>query len=718
MARLLSTISEFERRWPLFTLWPYVLVVALGAALLFPRLGAFGLWDPWEPKYAQSAREMLERGSLVVPYFLDDVRLTKPILTYWGVLAGYAAFGINEFGARFVGVCMAIASMVGVLYAVSRVRGRRAGLLGACVLGTTPQFLFLARQATPDVYLFTSLGCGLVFFALGLFGPQGRRNLHFAIASACLALAVLAKGPIIVGVIFGGTLAIYGATRPEVGDLWLPEVRGETTRLVLGLVAAALTLGALSVPAFLFGTSSDWWWYSDEGRASVAAFREQILTTVSRTSADSILLGLLTVAGAVFAVRSVRRGSLRGGAAVRAGVFGAAATVAGLVLLVADPPAKILVASLLGMATATWVGVRIVLRFLRQPWLRSKLHPFARPLLLSGLVFVAVAGPWHVAIFVAQQSGYFTDFIIKHNIERVGETVSRGGSLGFYLDVLLHGYFPWSCLIPIGIACLVRRRSPDSRRRHGFELFLLIASLVTLVAFSASVTKFSHYLAPLLIPLAILLGLTLDFMLDRRWPAATLAWIAAAALYLPLMLNLTRRSGIEHLMASFTVKQEVPSDVAPGPWFYALLWTIAGLWVLPVFLRSCRHGVALVAAAAVLGGYLTMVFIPGISRDKSVKALCEAWEQRSESGEPICLYGDIKFGVYFYTNRQVQRMNAEDEFVEFMRPGRPAMCVVQRNRMTRGHRAFRAQYPGHRLYMVEPSHDTYATLANHALAGE
>jgi len=36
--------------------------------------------------------------------------------------------------------------------------------------------------------------------------------------------------------------------------------------------------------------------------------------------------------------------------------------------------------------------------------------------------------------------------------------------------------------------------------------------------------------------------------------------------------------------------------------------------------------------------------------------------------------------------------------------------------MVRGHRAFRERYPGHRLHVVEPSHDTYATLANHPLA--
>ena len=68
---------------------------------------------------------------------------------------------------------------------------------------------------------------------------------------------------------------------------------------------------------------------------------------------------------------------------------------------------------------------------------------------------------------------------------------------------------------------------------------MLIASLVTLVAFSASATKFSHYLGPMLIPLTVLLGLTLHTMLDRNWSAGTLCWISAAALYLPLMFDLT-----------------------------------------------------------------------------------------------------------------------------------------------------------------------------------
>ncbi len=38
--------------------FPVLALLLLGLALYLPLLGASGLWDPWEPRYAQAAREM------------------------------------------------------------------------------------------------------------------------------------------------------------------------------------------------------------------------------------------------------------------------------------------------------------------------------------------------------------------------------------------------------------------------------------------------------------------------------------------------------------------------------------------------------------------------------------------------------------------------------------------------------------------------------------
>ena len=61
-------------------------LVLLASALFFLKLGTPGLFDADEPAYAGAAREMLERGDWVTPYFNGQPRFDKPILFYWPIL--------------------------------------------------------------------------------------------------------------------------------------------------------------------------------------------------------------------------------------------------------------------------------------------------------------------------------------------------------------------------------------------------------------------------------------------------------------------------------------------------------------------------------------------------------------------------------------------------------------------------------------------------------
>lgn len=232
--------------------WPYLLVAAVGFFILLPKLGDFGFWDPWEPKYGETVREMLARDSFWVPYYRDDVRLAKPILVYWGIMAGAVVFGLNEFGARIVGVLCAVGSMLGVYYAVGALRGRRAGLLSALVLASSPHFFLISRQAMPDVYLFTSVGMCLLFFCLGLYGAERRRDLHFAASYACFALAVLAKGPIVAGAIVFGAVALFALAHLDMESLCPQGRRLRSAVLVLGAAGLGCAAAALSAVAVLF----------------------------------------------------------------------------------------------------------------------------------------------------------------------------------------------------------------------------------------------------------------------------------------------------------------------------------------------------------------------------------------------------------------------------------------------------------------------------------
>lgn len=70
------------------------------AAFYFWGLGSLPLVGPDEPRYAQVAREMLERRDLITPTLGGLPWFEKPPLLYWMMMAGYRLFGVNEYAAR------------------------------------------------------------------------------------------------------------------------------------------------------------------------------------------------------------------------------------------------------------------------------------------------------------------------------------------------------------------------------------------------------------------------------------------------------------------------------------------------------------------------------------------------------------------------------------------------------------------------------------------
>ncbi len=128
------------------------LVAVIGFALFY-KLGAVPLADPDEPRYAESAREMIERGSYMVPYFNYEPRIKKPVLHYWIICASYMLLGVSEFSARLPSALAALALLVAAFFF-------HAALLRHCrsrpllpYYGIKPA-VFCARQAAmPDMVL-------------------------------------------------------------------------------------------------------------------------------------------------------------------------------------------------------------------------------------------------------------------------------------------------------------------------------------------------------------------------------------------------------------------------------------------------------------------------------------------------------------------------------------------------------------------------------------
>ena len=140
-------------------------------------------------------------------------------------------------------------------------------------------------------------------------------------------------------------------------------------------------------------------------------------------------------------------------------------------------------------------------------WLKAALAP------LGWLIFVLVAGPWYLAVYLDDGPGFFASFFLKHNAGRFGEALQgHGGFFGYYfvmLPLILLPFTGWFLrLLPTWRAAWA----------DPLDRFLWIWFVVVFVFFSFSGTKLPHYLLYGCTPLFILMARHRD-LLTGRWLA-------------------------------------------------------------------------------------------------------------------------------------------------------------------------------------------------------
>ncbi len=232
-----------------------LLAGALASAVFLPWLGATGLWDPWEPHYAEVARQMLVRDDWVHPWWESAGFFSKPALPLWLSAAAMGLVGIHERGlppgsdpgpptpsglsiytewaVRLPGALLAVLACVLTAVAVGRLVSRRAGLLAATALATTPFFALMARQATTDVPFVALMTSGIMCFAVALWDERAHLRAWAYAGYLFLGLATLAKGLLgfaLPGAAFLAWLAVSGdwgrlrraLLAERVGGLWVP----------------------------------------------------------------------------------------------------------------------------------------------------------------------------------------------------------------------------------------------------------------------------------------------------------------------------------------------------------------------------------------------------------------------------------------------------------------------------------------------------------------
>lgn len=200
-----------------------LLLAGFCAFLFFYGLGQFGLIGADEPRYAQVAREMLERRDWITPTLGGHPWLEKPPLYYWQAMLAYKIFGISDWAARLPSALDATLLVLVVYFFLRRFR-HGYELDGALIAASSAGIVGYARAASMDMALAAAFSFAML--AWWAWRESGEK-IYLAIFYGCLALGTLAKGPV-APFLAVAVIALYAVAVRESRliwkTLWLPGI--------------------------------------------------------------------------------------------------------------------------------------------------------------------------------------------------------------------------------------------------------------------------------------------------------------------------------------------------------------------------------------------------------------------------------------------------------------------------------------------------------------
>jgi 4-amino-4-deoxy-L-arabinose transferase-like glycosyltransferase len=200
-----------------------LLLAGFCAFLFLYGLGQFGLIGADEPRYAQVAREMLERHDWITPVLGGRPWLEKPPLYYWQAMLAYAIFGVSDWAARLPAALDATLLVLAVYFFLRRFRPGFE-LDGALITASSAGIAGYAHAASMDMALAAA-------FTIGMLGwwawRESGKRIYLAVFYGFMALGMLAKGPVapfLAVVVIVLYASMVRKLRLVLKSLWLPGI--------------------------------------------------------------------------------------------------------------------------------------------------------------------------------------------------------------------------------------------------------------------------------------------------------------------------------------------------------------------------------------------------------------------------------------------------------------------------------------------------------------
>ncbi len=614
--------SDGRSNWRLWAL----LVAGLIVLLQLQGIFASGPWDPWETHYGEVARSILSRDDPMDlwwrPGFGPDGKkeqsfASKHAMPFWCMAVSLRLFGLGtgpdpgemvqpylpELALRLPGLLASWAMIAFWAYVVWRLVSPRAALLVALVMATTPQLAIVGRQAITDIYFVGPVALAMGAWILAHEGPDRR------------------------------------ITRRRLGPLSIPSDR------VWWVFVAAFVLFAM-VPVVVL--QAHVWDAHTIARVGTWSKRPTIpgVDDLAQVGRHLMIYWATSLVVLVAAWRWRTRAQIW---------MGVVYLAAGLALMGKGLLGPGIIGALIAthlLVTGRWDRL-----------LRSQLP-------LGVVIFVTACFPWHHAMALFREDVWVQELLIDNNLTRFvsGEQDQAVGGFVYYLRTLGLAALPWSCVLPVVVWVALQRfrrgatTLPSTATRLWRFVFLWFA--VTFGVISYSVTKYYHYLAPVLPPLAIATGLWLDRVLgespqspdESAGPSRTgrlLAWgLAVAAGVLVLQVWVLEPAWLAHLTTYLYTAMW--TDGAPRTNITVWLCLPFALGLLAWVFRRGRAAVAgMLLSSVLLTGWIFARYIPEASEHWSQRNLFRVLYDNRGPEDPVMSWWFYYRGETFFSKRHI-----------------------------------------------------------------
>jgi 4-amino-4-deoxy-L-arabinose transferase-like glycosyltransferase len=244
----------------------------------------------------------------------------------------------------------------------------------------------------------------------------------------------------------------------------------------------------------------------------------------------------------------------------------------------------------------------------------------------------------------------------------------------YYLPVVLGGFFPWSCFLPLALFRVFRDRL---MKRDEAASFLLSWFLVIFLFFSVASSKLATYLLPMFPAVACLVGLLWRDLLEDRDPGfqkgvrysflVLLGVFAAAMIY--LFFNPPQKFEPDYGLDFSRFKYE-------GLVFLAVLAVPVGLGVRGKWKASF---VALTGAIVCAVLFALLVVVPILNPYRSTKRFALKLDRMLPPGERLVFARVLRDSTLFYTNRKALLLTTYKELTNFLGSDEKVYCVIRRS---------------------------------------